>query len=41
LAHYRRARHWYELCVEDLSGPDRAKAEKRIDRIERIGQTGE
>jgi hypothetical protein len=41
LAHYRRARHWYEACAEDLSGPDRAKAQKRTERIGRMGQTGE
>ena len=37
-AEYRRAGHWYDLCDFDLSGADRAEAEKRL---ERIGQMGE
>jgi hypothetical protein len=38
LAHYRRARHWYQSCVDELPETDRSKAQKRIERIERIGQ---
>jgi hypothetical protein len=38
LAFYRRARHWYETCTAGGSDPEAAKAQKQIERIDRMGE---